>query len=220
MLNISQYKNFNYLCPIKTIGQIVYKLTQMKKIILLSVFLLAGSQLLLMGQKQFQLSEKDSKIVVEGTSSLHDWDMNLTKMSGRAEIMLEELLPDNFSDIYFEARGSDLISHSKIMDKKAHDALLSDKYPNISFKMTAVQNIEAQDESFEADISGVLSVAGKSRNVVLRVIVAYYDNASIEATGNIKMKMTDFGITPPTAILGTLKTGDEITVKFDLKFRV
>ncbi|HUX57533.1 MAG TPA: YceI family protein [Bacteroidales bacterium] len=192
----------------------------MKKIILLSAFLLAGSQLLLMAQKQFLLSEKDSKIVVEGTSSLHDWDMNLEKMSGQVDIKGEELLPGNFSDIYFEAKALDLISHSSIMDKKAHDALLTNKYPNISFKMTAVQNIKAQDGSFAADIAGVLSVAGKSRNIVLRAIVVYSDSSYIAATGNIEMKMTDFGITPPTAILGTLKTGDEITVKIDLKFRV
>jgi hypothetical protein len=32
----------------------------------------------------------------------------------------------------------------------------------------------------------------------------------------VPIKMTDFGIKPPTAIFGTLRTGDEVKVNFAL----
>jgi hypothetical protein len=36
--------------------------------------------------------------------------------------------------------------------------------------------------------------------------------------GSQTIKMTDYGITPPTALFGTLKTGDEITITFKTNF--
>jgi len=191
----------------------------MKKILLLAGFLIAGSQQLLIAQKQFVLFEGESKIVVQGTSSLHDWDMDMEKMTGRVKILDTEASIESFNDIFFEGKASELKSHSSIMDKKAHDALKADRYPGISFKMTSVQNIESVGEKFTVNITGVISVAGKSKSIVVRVTGIYKNSNSISATGSINMRMTDFGVIPPTAIMGTLKTGDEITVKFDLKFR-
>ena len=39
-----------------------------------------------------------------------------------------------------------------------------------------------------------------------------------EFTGSIKIVMSDYGIEPPVAMFGTLKTGDEVTIDFELKF--
>jgi hypothetical protein len=39
---------------------------------------------------------------------------------------------------------------------------------------------------------------------------------TIRTTGRLALKMTDFGVDPPTALLGTLRTGDEVTVYFDV----
>jgi polyisoprenoid-binding protein YceI len=41
-------------------------------------------------------------------------------------------------------------------------------------------------------------------------------NGTVNATGMVPIKMTDFGIKPPTAMFGTLRTGDEVKVNFAL----
>jgi hypothetical protein len=38
----------------------------------------------------------------------------------------------------------------------------------------------------------------------------------LRATGVSTFKMTDFGVKPVTALLGTIRTGDAVTVKFDI----
>jgi hypothetical protein len=38
--------------------------------------------------------------------------------------------------------------------------------------------------------------------------------------GTKQINMTDFNIKPPTAMMGTLKTANEVTVSFDLNFQV
>jgi len=35
-------------------------------------------------------------------------------------------------------------------------------------------------------------------------------------TGSYKFKMSSFGIDPPRAMLGTIRTGDEVTIKFKI----
>jgi hypothetical protein len=38
----------------------------------------------------------------------------------------------------------------------------------------------------------------------------------VKAEGELPLLMTDFGVKPPTALLGTLRTDNKITVKFSL----
>jgi hypothetical protein len=42
---------------------------------------------------------------------------------------------------------------------------------------------------------------------------------SFTVTGVKKMKMTDYNVKPPTALLGTIKTGNDITISYNLKFK-
>ena len=40
-------------------------------------------------------------------------------------------------------------------------------------------------------------------------------DGSVQVTGSVSMKMSEFGIEPPTAMFGTLTTGDEVTIEFN-----
>jgi hypothetical protein len=42
----------------------------------------------------------------------------------------------------------------------------------------------------------------------------------ITIKGSKELNMNDFKIKPPTAMMGTLKTGEQITVSFQLNFQV
>jgi polyisoprenoid-binding protein YceI len=39
---------------------------------------------------------------------------------------------------------------------------------------------------------------------------------SMTVSGDYTLKMTDYGIQPPKAMWGTIKTGDEVTIKFEI----
>jgi len=60
-------------------------------------------------------------------------------------------------------------------------------------------------------------IAVKDRRHELKVPVAIqYDGARLVATGEFKVKQTDLGLTPFTALMGALQVQDELTVKFKL----
>ena len=44
-------------------------------------------------------------------------------------------------------------------------------------------------------------------------------DGSITFNGSKKLKMTDYGIKPPTALLGTMTTGDEVEIVFQVTLK-
>jgi len=46
-------------------------------------------------------------------------------------------------------------------------------------------------------------------------LVASTRNGELWVTGSLDLLMTDFGIEPPTAMLGTIKTDAKVTVRFE-----
>ncbi|MEQ8470353.1 MAG: YceI family protein [Marinoscillum sp.] len=64
---------------------------------------------------------------------------------------------------------------------------------------------------------GKLKKAGTEREIP---VTATYSKESgsqkISFTGSVSIKMTDFNISPPTAMFGTMKTGDEVTIEYKI----
>jgi hypothetical protein len=70
------------------------------------------------------------------------------------------------------------------------------------------------DLTAEFDTVGRLSIAGVTRTLKMPVTVKALEDQQFEISGSTKIRMTDFGVTPPTAIFGLLRTGDQITIHF------
>jgi len=61
---------------------------------------------------------------------------------------------------------------------------------------------------------GNLTIAGKTNKVELAFNLTL-NGDKVELVGKKAFKMTDFGVEPPKALLGTIKTGDEIEVHYN-----
>jgi polyisoprenoid-binding protein YceI len=72
-------------------------------------------------------------------------------------------------------------------------------------------------DTFTLKTVGTLTVAGKKSTIEMDVTANRLTDGTVKATGMVPIKMTDFGIKPPTAIFGRLKTGDDVKVNFELK---
>ena len=44
-------------------------------------------------------------------------------------------------------------------------------------------------------------------------------NGRLSCTGETKLLMTDFGVTPPVFMMGVMKTGDEITINYKMNYK-
>lgn len=144
-----------------------------------------------------------STLSISGTSTLHDWTM--ASSQGTLELTLKS---NTISSLEFSVIPTTLLSGHSAMDKNAWNALKSN---TITFTSTS---ITFNGEVYKA--VGDLSIAGKSLHTEVSAIVIISDNTFI-ISGSKKISMKDFGVIPPTFMMGTIKTGNDIVVEFNSK---
>ena len=101
-------------------------------------------------------------------------------------------------------------SGKSIMDDKAYDAVQADDYPEIIF---SAKTLQISGNSIVG--KGNLVIGGESRVIDLDAEIVK-NGAEMQLQGKVPLKMSDFDITPPTAMFGTLKTGDEVVIHYDI----
>ena len=92
------------------------------------------------------------------------------------------------------------------MDEIAYESLKANKFQDIVFTLT----------SFRTLATGNLTIAGTTKPVTCNVETST-KTGSAQLTGEANIKFTDFNIKPPTALLGTVKTGNELKLSIPIR---
>ena len=171
------------------------------------------------GQPQPQLKLNAARVSINGTSNIHPFTAATTdvRMSRLVLAPADGDLPQSAARAggveAFEIaiKAASLTSPKDGLDKNMHKALKTAEHPDITFKLTRLEAGTAPN-TFTA--VGVLTIAGVEKEVALPLKVAV-TASTLTVTGEIALLMTDYGIKPPTAMLGMLKTDPKITVTFE-----
>lgn len=169
------------------------------------------------GQTNYKLTSVQ-KLEVAGTSTLHDWTMPTETAEGTATIDADNNTLNGVSQLTVTIKAETLKSGKSGMDDNAYKALKTKKYPEITFNLKQVKSITKKSDHYLVDAVGTFTIAGESRTVSVQA-KAYLTTSTIKFTGSKDLKLTDFNIDPPTALLGTVKTGDDITINYNLIFK-
>ena len=130
-------------------------------------------------------------------------------------ISFDETLDIQFLEIEIPVKG---IRSDKgyVMNNKMHQALKIKEFPTITFKMKALKNVEIQANYQDILLEGSLVIGGKEAPLTIAANSIIKTNGTIAVCGSKVLKMSDFEITPPTALMGVVKTDDEIVIEFHL----
>jgi len=153
---------------------------------------------------------KESKIWLEGTSTVRSFKCSATKLDMAVVAEPEEAPADMVKTASLVVPVAQLECGNKTMNEHMRKALKAEANPQISWKMTSYQV-----EGSNVLINGKLTIAGKENPIVIRG-TGSVDNGTIRFKGSKQFKMTEYGVKPPSLMLGTMKVGDPITVSFDL----
>jgi len=163
-----------------------------------------------------------SRLWVEGTSNVHDWKCSANTINAAIDVdtlaaQLASAPPKMLKKVVVNVPVNALkCGHGK-MDDNLRKALNADKNADISFVMAAFEALPSETRGeFTLRVSGRLTVAGIQNAITMDIAATRLVDGTIKAVGAVPVKMTAFGIAPPSALLGTIKTGDEVKVKFEL----
>ena len=168
---------------------------------------------LALNAQSLKLNQVKSTITISGTSNLHGWDSKVGQLKGEFKLNSSKQV----QSLVIQIPVRSIKSGNGIMDKKTYEAFNADKNPSITFVLTEpVIPVLAADKSVQVSLTGNLSMAGVTKKISFKSTGKLTAAGDYEFTGIIPLKMTDFKIKPPTAVFGTLKTGDAVTLKYDV----
>jgi polyisoprenoid-binding protein YceI len=165
----------------------------------------------------------ESRLWIEGTSNLHGWSCKATTLDAAVELdaatatQVSVAPPKSLKRVQVKVPVRSIKCGHGGMDDNLYKALKADDSPDISYIMATFDAVPGEvKDSFTLHTIGTLSIAGKENSLAMDVTATRMPDGTVKAIGVVPIKMTDYGIKPPTAIFGRLKTGDEVKINFEL----
>ena len=181
-----------------------------------------------------------SQLVLQGSSNVAPWRCSGRTIDGRMEVAAPLSRINNVIDRIEDGNVAMLTAQTasfpqptfrlkvpvntircgnRQMERDMYEALRSDAHPMIEFQFAELVggiNHDIDHGSYRAKIAGTLSLAGARKNVSVDVEAQRIARDRFRLKARLPLRMTDFRITPPTALFGMVKAKDELIVHFDL----
>ncbi|MEJ5995262.1 YceI family protein [Pedobacter sp. Du54] len=186
----------------------------------IAVLSIALSPIGLMAQPVYKLTPANDVFVkVYGTSNVHDWTMTSTGIESQGVFKFnskDELI--GLSAFTFTVQARSLKSGKSSMDDRTYKSILADAFPKIVYQLKTATVNPLGSNRFQLQTTGSLTIAGATQLITLNVMATLNPDQSITCTGTEKLKLTDYKIDPPSFMLGAMKVGNDLTIKFDLNY--
>jgi len=165
----------------------------------------------------------ESNVVVEGGSNVHEWSCKATGFTATVE--MDSAYTTSFTatarpigKVVVTIPTKSLRCGKDKMDENTWKALRADEFKEIRYELTdyRLDAAKSTPESFAAVTKGKLTVAGTTKEVEMPLTATRLAGGQMKGAGSLPLLMTDVGIKPPTALLGTLRTKNAITISFEV----
>jgi polyisoprenoid-binding protein YceI len=156
--------------------------------------------------------DPSSEVKVTGTSTLHDWESISNTITGTIVIDQKEG-QDAIQDLSLNIPVKSIKSGKGKMDELTYEAFDEPNHPSIKFKLQSI----GETTDGETIANGELTMAGTTKKVSVKG-KAQVESDRVIISGSHPIDMTEFGITPPTAMLGSIKVGKDVVIEFNIVF--
>jgi polyisoprenoid-binding protein YceI len=166
---------------------------------------------------QTTYSSSTVDLVLSGTSTLHNWDMKSVKANCTAAFKQNSTgQVTELTALSFSTPATALKSEHSSMDNNAYKTLKTDKNPAITYTMTSATVTNGAGGTIIVQSKGKLTIAGTTRDEEIVATVKPNADNTLTVSGSRTISMKDFSMQPPSFMLGTVKTGNDVTLTFSL----
>ena len=205
----------------------------MKNIIQLGCVLGAGAIIAFTTQTRAEtvtyFAKTGSLLKISGTSSVHDWEGKTLLIGGRmvwdssfpldpSKAELPKLTTTPKVSVIVPVRNIE--SGKQRMNEVMHGAMNAQKHKFARYNLKEIKVIDKKRKAGDPIVfntKGTLNINGKSAPVSMQISIAKRKGDKLKVSGKTKLRMSQFGITPPAPkiALGLITTGDEVSVEFE-----
>ena len=165
-----------------------------------------------------------SELTIEGTSTLHEFHCKTNKLNAYVDVD-----PGYTKDLTKVVRPIVAVKVNIVvktltcgngqMDRNMYGTLKADENQLIKYTLSGYDILDgsASPSAFSANTTGTLAIAGQEKPITMKISAERTSDGKAVAQGEQTLRMSDFGIEPPSFMFGRLKVGDQIKVKFNLK---
>ena len=169
---------------------------------------------------QSPLAIDSGKVTITGNSNVHAWTAATSKIrvtrariapaAAGGDLWETALKPGIIEAFEIAIPAASLTAPKGDLDKNMHKALKVTEHADITFKLVRFETAAAGGTR----AVGILRIAGVEKEVALD-ITTKRAGSTLAVSGRVDLLMTDYGIAPPKAMLGMLKTDPKVTITFD-----
>jgi len=157
-----------------------------------------------------------SRVWVDGTSTARAWHCESTRAVGTAAAGTTELAQlSSVGSASVTVPVGTLDCRNATMNGHMRNALKADQAPEIRFRASSVSVAATGADEGTVAMTGTLSIAGQERPVTINGTVVR-ENGQLRVRGSKRITMTEWGVRPPSLMLGTMKVNPAATVGFDV----
>lgn len=165
------------------------------------------------------LTIMSARVSLDGTSNIRPFTASTSTVhlvamevgsTPTGDLLDDVLKPGGLTAFEVRIPTKGLTSPEEGIDKNMHKALKAEEFANIRFRLRA---FDTSGSGYRA--VGLLTIAGVEKEVTLN-LQAQRNASALAVTATTDLLMTDYGIVPPKALMGMLKTDPKIQIRIEL----
>ena len=162
----------------------------------------------------------NSNIAIHGSSNVNTFVCNCTQQFATLPYLLDPTSDQcylKFHHTTLTLSTKSLDCGNKRMNTDMYETLKADKYPFIHIQLHNVNIPNYSNKEWEnIQAKTTLQIAGTTKTVLLPVKMKILSETKVRLVSTQPIKMTDFHIAPPSAMLGMIRVNNDIEIEFDL----
>lgn len=172
-----------------------------------------------------RLAATGLQLSLDGTSTVRDFSCKASKprlqVGGNplTDAPLAEQLAQALKAVKLDVAVKELDCANNTMNDHMHTALRAEEFSSIKFAMKRYQVGQPAGDVVPLKVEGDLTLLDKTLPVTMEARATVGADGSVRIEGVYPLKMTDWGVKPPRLMLGTMKVGEMVKVKFDVALK-
>jgi polyisoprenoid-binding protein YceI len=164
----------------------------------------------------------ESRLWINGTSTVRGFECSATAFDAKIEssgpgavkavVAGEKLV--QVAELRIPAASLDC--RNGTMNEHMRKALKAKENPTIEFRIDSY-DLAKSASGARGTGKGTLTLGGVQKIIDVAADITADADGSMRVTGKTELRMTEFGLKPPTLMMGTMRVNEKVTVNFDLR---